>query len=733
MTLSWVVAIGVLLSVVVPRISGRPAPRRSAEALLLGLPFLLGLAAGHAPPPSAATAMLAADVTDDPTPPVQLRGRVVSAPRAVATRLHGELPGAPPRVRFEFELYRDAQVESALGSSRRVLVVVAGDPDVARGDELEVTGRFVGDSPCLIVRSPHHVCWLRRAGWASLALGDRVRRGLRQAWAVRFSQPAAGWLAAVFLGERGFLDARTPSRFRRIGQSHLIAISGLHVGILAAAVLLPLRRLRRLSGAATVGVAVLVAGYAVLVGGDPPVLRAAALGLLVALAAGRGRPSHLLHGTTLALLVVGCVVGDGTDRPAFVLSFAAVFAIGWLGAAPERALDPLRSRFGSRLLRSVRVSVAAWTGASAVLVWWTPEVVPAAPLFTLVMVPGIALLLGLGMVASVTPPSALDGGLDLAARAVVTVLEGLAGFFDSLPGTPWTWPPTPPLAITLAILAVALVAHRPRRWRASAGCVALAALAASPPPPPFGVEMLPVGRGQAILAWSPRGVILYDAGSLDREEGGARDIAAALRRIGRSTIDLVVLSHPHLDHVDALRGLVERGCVGRVVLGPRFRANDLGAATVDWLERRRIPRELASAGTTFRVGDWTLRVLHPPSTRSAPVSINDDSVAGVLTARGLTVIVTGDLEARGIAEWALPSGADVVVLPHHGRITLGLEGWLARGRPRRLVASTPARGLPAATRAVVERLGIETLCTAGRGVEIVRQGTGWSVRRRAAP
>lgn len=728
-TAASIVGVGAVLALVLPAVRGLRPTRRSVEAILLGFPFVLGSFAGR-PESLEPNAFEPVLVTDMATAPLLLRGRVTSAPRALASRLTTRMSETETRVRFEMTI--DTSLAATLDfPSPRVMVVAAGDPAVARGDEVRVTGRRVGDTACVVTRNAHHVVVIASSRFAPLAVGDRARRALRRGCRQRFSPSTAGWLGALVLGERSSLDARTPERFRRIGQSHLIAISGLHVGLIAATVLIPMRRSRRGWRISTALVAILVLAYAGLAGGDPPVLRAAVLGLGAALAAARGRPANLLHGTSLALLIVGCLVGDQTDRPSFVLSFAAVFAIAWLGTAPLAEVDPSRSARWTRFRRTLRISFAAWAGASAALVWWSAEVVPAAPLFTLALVPCVGLLLTLGVFAALVPASGLDLGIDACARAVIVVLEALARTFDALPGTPWSWPPAPPVVLALVVLAAACVASRPRAWRASATCLILAIVAASPPAPALGVVVLPLGRGQAVLAWSPRGVVLYDAGSLDREEGGARDIARALRDIHRSTIDLVVLSHSHLDHVDAIRGLVDRGCVRNVLVGPRFTANDLGSATWEWLGRRGVPRLVADPSTRLQVGDWIVGALHPPEARTAPVSVNDDSLVCHLSGPGIELLLTGDLEKRGLAEFSPAHRAEIVVLPHHGRYSEGLEAWLSSLRPRAVVASTPARGLPARTRAVVDGLGIAAYCTAGRRLAITPTSSGWTVTRPA--
>lgn len=718
----------------------RPRWRQGGAPHLFGLPLLLGIVA-HGPiaepvvePPGATTTQPTG--TDDRAL-VQVTGRVVSPPRplrASRSRLPAGAAGAPrePRVRAEIEVFHGAP-------SARVTVITAArlvesddaetDPAAApayaapfvRGDQITVTGWLDDGTIWATSAAPVVV-----SQGSLLGFFDTARSQIRVAWQRRFPPTTAAWWSALILGDRALLSPDVLPRFRRVGLSHLVAISGLHVGIVAALFLLPLRRWRAApSRSVALLVAAMVGGYAALSGGEPPVLRAALLAACVCLAILRGRSLPLANPLAAAFLLIPVCATNATHSAGFLLSFCAVAAIA---AATRRG--NVRSPGARPRGAALRVSFAAWWGAGLPLLWLTPEVVPWGPLATLCLLPIVTLLLATGLLTLLPGASYFDALASFVSQVAIALLDTASRWLDMLPATPACWPPLSPFSLALLWCALGWFALGGTFRRLATFPLLLATLTLLAPPPSLGGELVPMGRGQALLLCGPQGVVLYDAGSSDLPDGGARQIRRALWERGRRHVDLLVLSHPHADHVNATLALLRDVTVGTVAVGPRFADADLGAQLLRHLRLRNIHCITVRRGDRLRVGGWAFEVAHPYDAALPGTGLNDDSIAGVIRGHRLSIFVAGDLEHAGLAASPIPPGVAWVLLPHHGRPSPGLSPWLAQRTPALALAGT-ARRLPQPTREVLERLDVPWRATRrDTPIDLIVTEDGWTAASR---
>ncbi len=655
------------------------------------IPLLLGIyAAPLSPPP----------VPSLPDGPHAVTGRVAGTPRPSLGQMNGDFA-----LRMELVALKIDGIP-VLGT---LSLRVRGDPDLGRSDRIRCIARATAPGSLWV---PHPDEWsvVERSPLATL---DRARRLLRQRFRRTLPSRAAAWSCALLLGDRALLSSEVTRRFRAIGQGHLLAISGLHVGLLIALVRAFERRLpgsgRRRSG--PIGALALL-GYAGLAGADPPVMRAALFGALAMTNLRRSARPRLPELLVLALFVLGSGTGAGGEV-SFWLSFAAVTGIALTMAGETRSSEPEGRRH--RLGRSLRIACGAWLGAHVVLVWITPEVVPLGPLISLCFAPWLAAMLA-GSILALIPgaPSVVGPVLE----ALSWCGEGVAGAVEFLPGTPWTLPPMPPIAAS-AVFAATLAMLSGRR-RASAILLAVAIVAVLLHPVPRAPRLLApnLGRGQGAFILGRSATILLDAGSLDHAEGGARTLRDRLWRAGRDRIDLVVLSHPHADHVLAIPGLLKRIRIGAVAIGPRFEEPSLGWAIERAITRAGVPLIRLSAGGHFRIGEFDLVALHPAARipDGMSPSVNDDSLVVRIRGEGIDLLAPGDLEGPGLASVPAP-GVRWLLLPHHGREAPGLVGWL-RGAAPELVLTLGGGPPSEALRRVLAEDGIRWRAPA-RGTDLV--------------
>lgn len=550
--------------------------------------------------------------------------------------------------------------------------------------------------------------WLARR---RLGLEARVRRHL----------PAdeAAIALAMTLGSRGLLEPHQRLPFDLTGTSHLLAISGLHLGALAAILWVLARALAwaapravarhglaRIAGAPVLAV---LAGYVVMIGA--PLSARRALMMAAALLGARAwmRRLDALYALSVAGLVVALWRPQAATEPALWLSLSATAGILLLvGRRPHE--EPART-WPRRLARAAgqgaRVSLGAWLGTAPAVLALRAELPLVGLLLNPAYVPLVSLLLFplmLAGLALIGPAPALGAWLlGLGAQGVAALGRG-AAWAAALPGA--CWRPGPMSGWMLALLAVAILgglAAWPRRrrlaWAAAALAVALLAwpsLQRALAPPRLTLYFLPVGQGDATLIVFPDGyTMLVDGGgtTLGPDPGLTR-VVPALRWLGIHRLDEVVLTHPDVDHMRGLFAVAElarpRAYTWAPVRGAEPEPDEARALRARMLARRARPTPLHEARVLER-GGVTARLLAPDP--AGATGRNDRSVTVELSWGPTRLLLPGDLEAHG-ERWLLERGQRPVALlkvPHHGSKTSSTPALLARARPAVAVVSAGGR------------------------------------------
>ncbi len=585
---------------------------------------------------------------------------------------------------------------------------------------------------------------------------DRAEAGLARGMPPREAELARGFV----LGEDEDVDAKTVEDFRRSGLSHLLAVSGENVTLLAllampllGALGIPLReRLIWILG--------LIAIYVPLAGAGPSIQRAGVMGAVGVLATLSGRRASRLYALLLALGVTLAVDPGVASDVGWQLSFAAVVGI-FLLAAPLRAVIVARLGSGGwrrALAEGAAVTIAA-TLATAPLIAYHFETLSTTTLVAnLLAMPAVAPAMWLGMAAAAA--SQIPG-------LPVQALNGLDALFLGYIAQVAAWCARPSwaevgvrigatgLAGSYAALAAAVLfafrLRRGRRLAAARGCgssppassaamapgsdplarrssgaarkarLALAALAAvvlvatllrqgggsgaGAPVSGLRVEVLDVGQGDAILL-QPAGApaLLVDGGP------PGDGLATKLDAAGIDRLGAAVITHDESDHAAGIEELLGRLPIERLVyarLGgePLAEARSAGA----------VPLRIAQ-GEELHSGSLELEVLWPPraSFEQPLAGANPNDSALVLLARwhSFSMLLSADAEAETVP--LDPGPVDVLKVAHHGSDDAGLSALLDRTRPGLAVISVGADnsyGHPTAG----------TLTTlAGHGIRILR-------------
>jgi len=532
---------------------------------------------------------------------------------------------------------------------------------------------------------------------------------------------------ALVLGDSSLLPLAWRRALRSAGLAHLIVVSGLHVGMVAAGALLAggfLPRRWRLAAAAAA-----IALYLLTAGPLPSLLRAAVMALLAVLALLLERPPA--GANALGWAVVVLVAG----RPEIVLlaSFRLTVAAtaGILLWSPALAARLARCLPGA-LARPLSLSLAAGIATLPCSLPLFHTVAPLAPLLNLVAVPWTALALAgcLAWTGAALASSRL-------AAALLPALDLLAAPFG-WPATsglaPWRGVPllASPVAACLLAAGLALVALGGRRRVALAvPCLALAAAAlAAPRVARHGLELalLDVGQGDAILLRDGPRAILIDGGGKEGVDLGGRVLLPALLAEGVSRLDALVMTHPDRDHCGGLVDLAAYVHVDEIWTAPGWPPS--GCAW-DFLTLPGTRLRVLWAGERAAVGRWRLTALNPaPGDRRG---VNVRSLVLAAEANGRRLLLTGDAEAPAERRMLAELGeaglrADLLKLGHHGSKTSTTEDFLDAVAPRLALISDGVGNVyhhpsTVVLRRLTER-AIPTLRTDRDGEVVVRVGEG---------
>jgi competence protein ComEC len=569
---------------------------------------------------------------------------------------------------------------------------------------------------------PDCVAVLARGAWWSPRrwINDLLRGADARLWRA-LDHDRSGLAASLLLGQRDELDDERSDAFLRTGTVHILAISGMHIAILAGALFYALRLGLLPPRAALAAVAALITLYTVLTGMQPSAVRATALVLALCLGRGMRRPLSTVNSLSFAALVVLAINPTDLFSVGAQLSFLAVATLAWFARwmPTRRELDPLERLIasarswpdrgarwaGSWVARITLAGLAVWLVTSPLVMARFHLISPAAVvLTTLSWLPvTIALLSGFSVltIGWLLPP--LGSLLASICDASLSMLDWLVTRGAAVPGSHF-WVPGPDdwwLVGLYGGLGLWWAAPRwrpPRRWGVAlaaawigAGFAAPWVKAATRPADRLECVFLSVGHGNAVVLRLPDGrTMLCDAGSLGSPRGAAQTVSACLWSRGVTHLDAVVITHADVDHYNAVPELLERFSVGVVYVSPVM--FETPTAALDRLresiERAGVPLRELHGGQRLRVDGGSLAALHPPQ-RGVLGSDNANSIVLQVEAHGQRVLLTGDLETPGLEALLAeaPRDCQVLMAPHHGSRLSDPPGMSAWCRPRHVVVS----------------------------------------------
>ncbi|MXY97318.1 MAG: DNA internalization-related competence protein ComEC/Rec2 [Gemmatimonadetes bacterium] len=501
---------------------------------------------------------------------------------------------------------------------------------------------------------------------------------------------SAALLKGILLGERRQLPEDLLQTFRTIGLAHILAVSGLHVGLITLVIytLLSVLRLpRNIVVAGTLGVLVL---YAFITNLTPSVIRATIMAALFLAGRQLDRQTDTVNILAVAAIVILLIWPSALFDLSFQLSFLATYAI-ITGYPRMKELLPERisrsEKWWARWLRDgLLVSVAAQLGALPVVAGTFYQVSWMSAVANLFIGPLVFLNTTFGVLTALTGPLVIEiARLFSAANALVLyAMIHLSKAFSSAPSA-LVEVPAPSILFFASFYGAGLLllwkpdGSRGRRTRqARHGLLVLCLLVFCYnllPDRTLRITVLDVGQGDAIFIACPNGrTLLVDGGARTPfYDAGARVILPFMRAKGYRRVDTIIVTHPDLDHYGGLRAVVESVEVGEVLSSGLRSESRSYQAWREAIDRHGIPyRAVVKGDTLAALGGVRGLFLHPdPLFLSGPArtNANEASVVLRLSFGAFSMLLTGDIEDRGEAATVRrPSSLKSTVLksPHHG-------------------------------------------------------------------
>lgn len=509
---------------------------------------------------------------------------------------------------------------------------------------------------------------------------------------------SASVLKGITLGDRAALSEETYEAFLRTSTAHILAVSGLHMGMIAGWTFLLFNWLRRLirlkrKFIAYIPVIPVVIIYACMVGFRTSVVRASVLVVLAIMASIMDRDTdifNLLAVAALSILIYSpCAIWD----VGFQLSFGAVASIAYLMPHWERWLgrierDRWYRRWSYRIFQSVAVSISAQIGAMLIIAHTFNRASVVGVTVNPIVIPIVALIVPVGFVQSLTGLLCLPAAMILgqANHLLISMLIRIVSYFAgfriaevSVKGfSLWHIIVSATLIVFVANLPI-LLRQKRRLVMATATVMAICICAAalSYDGHILKVTYLDVGQGDSMFVELPDGRnILIDGGPYSRRyDTGERVIAPFLEHKGVRMLNLIVSTHPHNDHAGGLTYTVDHFDVEEVITGSYGLTTPTFHELLIRLDRKGIEYNDALAGSILRGGGVHVEVLSPQQLDTSggeDTRMNNNSVVLRVTYKGASFLFASDIGEE--SEYLLiNSGRDiratVLKVPHQGSDT----------------------------------------------------------------
>ena len=470
----------------------------------------------------------------------------------------------------------------------------------------------------------------------------------------------AGLAESLLVAQRDALDPELRARYAAAGLTHLLAISGTHVALVAAVLWMFARMARLPRRASHIACVAGTAAYVVFLGAPFAAIRALLQLLLMIVAHNLQRPSHPLGLIAAAALAIVAMHPHAVVDAGFQLSFAGITAIV-LWRRP--LIDRMPASVPTVLRDAVATTVAATIVTTPIAAFHFGQVSTIALVANLLAIPAVTVAVPASAAAAAVSIVSMPAGQFVASGAEIP-LASLDRVATASAATPYGH----------------FAAHPRQLWTLLFDARGARHLE---------IHMIDVGQGDAVALRTPGGKwLLVDAGPASPTyDAGEKRVVPFLLERGVRTIDGFIITHPDLDHFGGARAVVRTFDVKRVydpgIPVPKSAYDSLLITAA----QRGTAWQTVRAGNSITFDRVTIDFLHPDTLLlDASEAANDYSAVFRLTYGAFTALFLGDVstevEDRLVKRYGRGVDVDLLKVGHHGSSTSTGVELLAQSTPQ---------------------------------------------------
>lgn len=482
---------------------------------------------------------------------------------------------------------------------------------------------------------------------------NTVKESLIEVYNTILPDKEAGTLIAMVLGEKYLLEDEIKNLYQENGISHILAISGLHVSMVGAAIYYMLRKLRLGLVAAIVMSLAFVYSYGILTNFSVSTNRAVVMYSIMLLARLIGKTFDIISALSLSAFLILLQNPMDLFGAGFLLSFGAVLGIAIFLPCLNSLYEPKNA-----LLKGVYVSISAQAFTLPFVLYYFFQIPIYSVFINLLVLPLTNLLMLTALVAGIVGSLSISLGIFLAGGAnyVLKFYEVICRLGSNLPGNLITIgrPDVIRICAYFIILLIFIIGAKRYCKKRILMILVVAIIVLIIPKSRKGiiVTMLDVGQGEAIFIESDgKTTYLIDGGSSDVSQVGRYRITPYLLSRGIDELDYAIVTHTDMDHVSGLIELIEGGQISIkcLVLPETTMKNETYLMLETFAIDKAIELRHIVSGDLIKDGRLQMTFLHP-AIGYQPASNNDYSAVISLSYGEFDMLLTGDIEDKGERE-----------------------------------------------------------------------------------